>query len=293
MPHKRNPVVCEQVCGLARLLRTNALAALENVALWHERDISHSSVERVILPDTFILADYLLAKMTTVIDKMPVYAEKMKANLGLTQGLICSQAVLLALTEKGAARQEAYELVQGHAMAAWRGEGEFRDFLLADARVAKYLSEAEIGELFSLDRHTRHIDRIFDRVFDRLETPTLRGLTWRGRRSRSCTRGRPRFVYATKDPDKVIMYFKDDATAFNAKKKGTIKEKGVLNCAISTRIFRLPGEPRASRRTTVETLSDREMLLSQRRHRAARGGHAELSSPGVSRSASGSRRGRP
>jgi adenylosuccinate lyase len=171
MPHKRNPVICEQVCGLARLMRTNALASLENVALWHERDISHSSVERVIIPDTFILADYLLAKMTGVIDRMPVYADKMKANLGLTRGLICSQAVLLALTEKGAARQEAYELVQGHAMAAWRGEGEFRDFLMADDRIAKYLSGAEIGELFSLDRHTRHIDRIFDRVFGPGEHP--------------------------------------------------------------------------------------------------------------------------
>ena len=140
MPHKRNPVSCEQVCGLARLVRTNALAALENVALWHERDISHSSVERVILPDSTCLVDYMLHQMTRILDGLQVYPERMKENMERSFGLLFSQRVLLKLTDKGLARQKAYEMVQRNAMTAWRERTAFRDLLAADPDVMAQLS---------------------------------------------------------------------------------------------------------------------------------------------------------
>jgi adenylosuccinate lyase len=165
MPHKRNPVSCEQVCGLARLVRTNALAALENVALWHERDISHSSVERVILPDSTILVDYLLARMTDIVAHLRVYPERMRQNLELTGGLIFSGQLLLDLVEAGAPRDEAYRWVQEHALAAWDAAPSFRERVAADARILRYLTASGIARAFDLNRQLRHVDAIFRRVF--------------------------------------------------------------------------------------------------------------------------------
>ncbi len=165
MPHKRNPILSENLCGLARLVRSYALPALENVALWHERDISHSSVERVIAPDAFIAADFMLARLTRVLDKLIVYPERMKKNLNLLKGLIFSQQVLLILTQKGVSREDAYKIVQRRAMEVWEGKGEFKERLLLDEDLKKYMSKEEIEEVFNIDYHLKHIDTIFKRVF--------------------------------------------------------------------------------------------------------------------------------
>jgi adenylosuccinate lyase len=164
MPHKRNPITCERVSGLARVVRANALAALENVALWHERDITHSSVERVVLPDSTILLDYMLAKFTQVVDGLQVYPENMSRNLERTNGLVFSQSVLLALTEKGLTREEAYQLVQARAMEVWNSGKPFRETLLEDAAIRRHLSEEEIDACFDLQRNLRHVDTIFRRL---------------------------------------------------------------------------------------------------------------------------------
>ncbi len=164
MPHKRNPVSCEQVCGLARLVRTNALAALENVALWHERDISHSSVERVILPDSTILVDYMLHQMTRIIEGLQVHPERMRENMERSFGLMFSQRVLLKLTDKGLPRQKAYELVQRNAMMAWRQRTAFRDLLAADREVMGRLSRQELDECFDPAWYLRNVDAIFRRA---------------------------------------------------------------------------------------------------------------------------------
>jgi adenylosuccinate lyase len=164
MPHKRNPVSCEQISGLARLLRSNVQAGMENVALWHERDISHSSVERVILPDGTILLDYLLVKFRDIVQGMRVYPEQMQRNLHATHGVIFSQQVLLALSKAGATREAAYAMVQRNAMRAWEMGEAFRALLLADADVRKFLSVAEIESCFDLEYHLRHVDAIFRRV---------------------------------------------------------------------------------------------------------------------------------
>ena len=165
MPHKRNPVLTENLTGLARLVRGMALPAMENVALWHERDISHSSVERMIGPDATVTLDFARVRLTGVIDKLLVYPEQMQKNLDKLGGLVHSQRVLLALTQKGASREDAYRLVQRNAMPVWRGEGNFLDLLKADADVKKYLTDAEIEERFDLGYHTKHVDTIFARVF--------------------------------------------------------------------------------------------------------------------------------
>ncbi len=165
MPHKRNPVTCEQICGLARLVRSNMLAAYENVGLWHERDISHSSVERIILPDSTILVDYMLDKMTAVLCKMRVFPERMLRNLESTHGLVYSGQLLQDLVEKGMPRDEAYKAVQENAMAAWESESSFRDRVTADARIAKYLDAKALANTFDLQRQLRYVDAIFDRVF--------------------------------------------------------------------------------------------------------------------------------
>jgi adenylosuccinate lyase len=165
MPHKRNPVTAEQICGLARVVRANAQAAMENIALWHERDISHSSVERVILPDSAILTDYLLAKTLWLIDGMRVYPERMKKNLESTRGLIFSGQLLLDLAAAGMLREEAYSAVQKHAMQSWEADADFRAAVESDDKILHYLSLAEIQGAFSLDRHLRNVDRIFARVF--------------------------------------------------------------------------------------------------------------------------------
>jgi adenylosuccinate lyase len=164
MPHKRNPVLAERVSGLARILRGNALAALENVALWHERDISHSSVERVILPDSFVLLDYMLDIMVRVVEGLHIYPERSAENLERTGGLIYSQRVLLALVDRGLSREDAYAIVQRHAMAAWRGEGRFQDLLAADPAVRNALPAGDFAALFDPGYFLRHVDAIYDRV---------------------------------------------------------------------------------------------------------------------------------
>ena len=165
MPHKRNPVLTENVTGLARLVRGMAVPAMENVALWHERDISHSSVERMIGPDATVTLDFALARMTGVIEKLVVYPATMKKNLDRLGGLVHSQRVLLALTQKGVSREDAYALVQRNAMPVWRGEGEFLPLLIADPDVRKALSAEELEALFDLGYHLKNVDAIFARVF--------------------------------------------------------------------------------------------------------------------------------
>jgi adenylosuccinate lyase len=165
MPHKRNPVNCEQICGLARLVRSNMLAAFENIALWHERDISHSSVERIIFPDSTILVDYMLSKMTTILGQMRVFPERMLRNLESTHGLVYSGQLLQDLVEKGMPRDDAYRAVQENAMAAWETETSFREHVAADLRIAKYLDSNALAHTFDLQRQLRYVDAIFDRVF--------------------------------------------------------------------------------------------------------------------------------
>jgi adenylosuccinate lyase len=175
MPHKRNPVTCEQVCGLARLVRSNMVAAYENIALWHERDISHSSVERVILPDSTILIDYMLAKMTTVVGEMRVFPERMLRNLESTHGLIHSGQLLQDLVEKGMPRDDAYKAVQENAMAAWESDTSFRDRVAADPRITKYLDAKALAHTFDLQRQLRYVDAIFTRVFGEHSVAEVRG----------------------------------------------------------------------------------------------------------------------
>ena len=165
MPHKRNPVGSEQVCGLARVVRTNSLAAMENIALWHERDISHSSVERIILPDSTILVDYMLHRMTEIVANMKVFPERMQRNLDATTALVFSGQLLQDLVEHGAPREDAYKWVQGHAMAAWETETSFRDRVAADANIRKFLDEKALAHTFDLKRQLRAVDAIFSRVF--------------------------------------------------------------------------------------------------------------------------------
>ncbi len=165
MPHKRNPVTCEQICGLARVVRANVQAAFEDIALWHERDISHSSVERVILPDSTILADYLLDKTTKLVGQLLVYPERMLRNLEMTRGLVFSGQLLLDLAAAGMLREQAYRIVQAHAMRAWEEESDFRAAVEADPEIRAALGAGEIAEAFSLERQLRNVDRIFARVF--------------------------------------------------------------------------------------------------------------------------------
>jgi len=165
MPHKRNPIVCEQICGLARVVRSNAQAAFENVALWHERDISHSSAERIILPDSTVLIDYLLAKTTWLISGLRVNTARMRKNVDLTKGLIFSGQLLLDLAEAGMSREDAYRLVQTSAMEAWENEGDFRAAVYAHPLIQQYLRPDQLDLVFSLDRQLGNIDHIFNRVF--------------------------------------------------------------------------------------------------------------------------------
>ncbi|MCC5980002.1 MAG: adenylosuccinate lyase [Salinarimonas sp.] len=167
MPHKRNPVLTENLTGLARMVRSYALPAMENVALWHERDISHSSVERMIGPDATVTLDFALARLTGVIDKLLVYPETMQKNLDRLGGLVHSQRVLLALTQKGVSREDSYRLVQRNAMPVWRGEGDFLTLLKADPEVSAKMSATEIEECFDLGYHLKQVDTIFTRVFGR------------------------------------------------------------------------------------------------------------------------------
>ncbi|GKS57763.1 adenylosuccinate lyase [Nitrospira sp.] len=165
MPHKRNPIISENLCGLARLVRANSLAALENVALWHERDISHSSVERVIMPDSTILVDYMLARMTELLKNLLVYPERMMRNLELTGGLVYSQRLLLALLDKGAQRKDSYEAVQRSAMAAWKGGPSLDEGAGKDPFISRHLTKSEIKACFDPKYYLRHLDHIYARVF--------------------------------------------------------------------------------------------------------------------------------
>jgi len=165
MPHKKNPIVCEQICGLSRVVRGNLNAAFENIALWHERDISHSSVERVILPDSTILTDYLLAKTAWLVSGLRVNEDRMLANFNATLGIVFSGQLLLDLAEAGMLRETAYKLAQGHAMACWEAGTDFREAVRADAAVAKYLTGAQLDHTFSPQRQLQNVGKIFDRVF--------------------------------------------------------------------------------------------------------------------------------
>ena len=165
MPHKRNPVLTENLTGLARMVRSYAMPAMENVALWHERDISHSSVERMIGPDATVTLDFALARLTGVVDKLLVYPDNMLKNLNRFRGLVHSQRVLLALTQAGLSREDSYRLVQRNAMKVWEQGADFLEELLADPEVTAVLSEAELREKFDIGYHTKHVDTIFRRVF--------------------------------------------------------------------------------------------------------------------------------
>ena len=165
MPHKRNPIICERVCGLSRVVRANAIAAMENVNLWNERDISHSSAERIIIPDSNILIDYMLQKFTNLITNLNIYPEHMKQNLEKTKGLIFSQKIMLELTERGLSREEAYKIVQRISMQVWQGQADFKALLLENAEVGQYLTKSEIEECFDYQTYLRNIDIIFTRVF--------------------------------------------------------------------------------------------------------------------------------
>jgi len=164
MPHKRNPELCERICGLARLIRGHALTSLENIALWHERDISHSSTERIILPDSCLVLDYMLSIFTSIMKGLKVYPENMRRNIELTQGLVFSQRVLLALINKGLTRKEAYKMVQANAMKAWEEKKDFLSLLEADRRITAHLSKAELNSIFDYGYYLKHVDEVFERL---------------------------------------------------------------------------------------------------------------------------------
>ena len=165
MPHKRNPISAENLSGLARVVRANAVAAMENIALWHERDISHSSVERIIIPDSTILIDYMLARFTSLIDKLIVYPANMKRNMQISRGLFHSETVMLALVEKGLRRETAYQYVQRNAMTVWKRGGDFKELLQQDRDIRKSLSAKELDACFDLSHTLKRVDYIFKRVF--------------------------------------------------------------------------------------------------------------------------------
>jgi adenylosuccinate lyase len=167
MPHKRNPITAEQLSGLARVIRANAVAAMENVALWHERDISHSSVERIIIPDSAILIDYMLNKLANLIDKLIVYPENMKKNLDKMGGVVYSESILLELVRSGITREEAYKLVQRVAMKIWERGGDFKDLILKDREIMKYITPASVEKAFSTNHHLKNVNYIFKRVFEK------------------------------------------------------------------------------------------------------------------------------
>ncbi len=165
MPHKRNPILSERICGMARTVRANAIVGLENVALWHERDISHSSAERIVLPDSSATLDYILAKTTSLLDSLVVYPENMLKNLNLTRGLVFSGQLMLALTQKGMSREDAYEMTQRIAMKVWDEGGEYRELVLQDADISAQLSAGEIERVFDVKHYLRNVEKVFERVF--------------------------------------------------------------------------------------------------------------------------------
>jgi adenylosuccinate lyase len=164
MPHKRNPILCERISGLARVVRSNAFAALENVSLWHERDLTNSGTERIIIPDSSILLDYMLVTFISVMSNLTIHPERMKINIMMTKGVVFSQRLLTELVKKGLTRQKAYELVQETAMKAWLNDTEFMDLVLKDERILSHLSKDEIRSCFDLDYHLRNVDYLFQRT---------------------------------------------------------------------------------------------------------------------------------
>jgi adenylosuccinate lyase len=175
MPHKRNPVGSEQVSGLARLVRSNSLAALENVALWHERDITHSSVERVIIPDSFLVLDHMLRRFTEIVRGMAVHTDRMRRNLESTLGVVFSGRLLLELTARGMRREDAYRVVQAHAMQAWHEGGDLRQRVSEDPEIRAVLQPQEIADVFRLERYLTHVDAVFARVFQGAGAPAPAG----------------------------------------------------------------------------------------------------------------------
>ena len=174
MPHKRNPILSERICGMARTVRANSIVGLENIALWHERDISHSSAERIVLPDSSATADYILAKTTSLLDTLVVYPENMLKNLNLTRGLVFSGQLMLALTQKGISREDAYSYTQRNAMKVWDEGGDYRELVMKDADISSQLSAEEIARVFDLKHYLRNVDRVFARVFgEKAETSGL------------------------------------------------------------------------------------------------------------------------
>lgn len=167
MPHKRNPILSERICGMARTVRANSIVGLENVALWHERDISHSSAERIVLPDSSATLDYILAKTTSLLDTLVVYPENMLKNIGLTRGLVFSGQLLLALTQKGVSREDAYKWTQAIATKVWDNGGEYEELIKKDADISSYLTDEEIARVFDLKYYLRNVDKVFERVFTR------------------------------------------------------------------------------------------------------------------------------
>ena len=248
MPHKRNPITCERITGLSRVLRGNALAALENTALWHERDISNSSVERIIIPDSTTLLYYMLIRFTEVMKRLLIYPEHMRQNLERTHGLVFSQRLLLALVEKGLRREDAYALVQRQAMRAWPDEN-FTELLKSDPEIGKYLSAEEIDALLDAGYYLRRVPYIFWRtglgepplqqwekklrdasLGDHVPLPEKGGLLYEGKAKK---------LYQTSDPHLCWMEYKDEATAFDGLKKDVIPGKGELNNRISAHFFSL------------------------------------------------------
>jgi adenylosuccinate lyase len=170
MPHKRNPILSERICGMARTVRANSIVGLENVALWHERDISHSSAERIVLPDSSATLDYILAKTTSLLDTLVVYPENMLRNLEITHGLVYSGQLLLALTQNGVTREDAYLWTQRNAMKAWDEGGEYKDLVMQDADISSKLTPDEIARVFDLRHYLRNVDKVFERVFRKPRT---------------------------------------------------------------------------------------------------------------------------
>jgi len=164
MPHKRNPIICERICGLARLIRSNSQAALEDIALWEERDISHSSVERVIIPDSTILLDYIMNKLARVLENIAIYPEDMRRNIDKTGGIFFSQRLLLELVEKGLSREDAYRIVQKEAMKCWQENADFKHLVKHNPEIGKYLKEKELDSIFDFQYYLRWIDHIFQRL---------------------------------------------------------------------------------------------------------------------------------
>ncbi len=272
MPHKRNPITCERISGLARVVRGNALAALENVPLWHERDITHSSVERIIIPDSTTLLHYMIVKFTEIIRGLQVYPEQMKRNLNRTRGLIFSQRLLLALVEKGLRREDAYALVQGQALRAWP-EGDFMEFVKKDPEIGRCLSQEEIEALFDSRPYLQKVPYIFWKaglgpppVHGWGEAAKKRAVPARGKgvpeKGDFLYEGKAKKIFRTSDPDLFWIEYKDEATAFDGLKKDVIPGKGRLNNLISAHLFSLL-EAAGISTHFVKLLSLQEMLVKR------------------------------